>query len=131
MVWTTTDIVPTQLNLAPNLSENLNAIVASVTVKLVPRTSTNAVFDCTACTGATLKLTNNPALPVAAQLFGSITPTLVAHDATGVTLLFAASDFFSELAVIGTMSPKGLVTFTDGVTTLTCAVGAVNYGIVA
>lgn len=131
MAWAATDIVPANINLSPLYSETKNAIAAAVTTIVVPRTSSGAIFNATALTGATAYLTNNPNNPTVAQLFATLDTSAASGSASGITLSFAADALATALAAIGTLTPSILVTATDGTTVLTVAQGRVAFQLVA
>ena len=131
MAWASTDIVPAALNLQPSYSATANSVLNDITVKLVPRTSSGAIFDCTAATGCNLDYCNNPTLPATGQLFTNLTPTIVAADATGITIKIAKADLATAQGVIGTLTPKVYLHMTDGTTVLAAAIGSLNTQIVA
>jgi hypothetical protein len=126
MAWASTDIVPTSQQIQANYSSGASAFLNPVTFKIAPRSSTNALFDFTAATVATINASNNPGLPAGLQTPTTVTPTLVAHDATGLTLSCSAAQLTTLAAGCGTTNLPLSILVTDGTTQLLASTGTLS-----
>lgn len=126
MTWASTDIIPTTANLSSIVS-NANGILDRLIFKLTPRNSSNALFDFTAATAAAIDFVNTVTGVAISNTNGAITPTIVAHDATGLTLSIAAADLTGAATGLGSNSASLTVTATDGTTNLLIATGTLRF----
>jgi hypothetical protein len=116
-------VVPAQVTIQAKYSEGAAAWLAQQ-IKIVPTNPDGSIYDCTAVTAATIKVTNQPNGFAPAQVQTTATPTLVAHDATGVTISLSAANQ-ATLAPMGAQNALCSITITDGTTTVVA--GAGNY----
>ena len=131
MAWASTDINPAAINLNCPFSYTANAVVNPVTLKLAPTNSANQKFDFTAAVGLTLDyLSAVNGMPLVG-VTGAITPTMVAHDATGLTLSVTAAQLTSIANGLGSPNAQLTLQATDGTTPLDVAVGRINFNAVA
>ena len=126
MAWASTDIVPANLNLNVIFSISAALFEPTVTTKISPKSSSNTIFDFTAATALAANTVNNPSLVSGLQLQSSAVPTMVAHDATGLTFSITGSEAGSLLGNLGTLSAPYTLYATDGTTQLLVAKGTMN-----
>jgi hypothetical protein len=123
MAWASTDIQPGFISLSPIYSTAVTSVVNPITVKLTPQNSSNTAFDFTAATATSLKVANINNVPPPSIVQLSVTPTLVAHDATGLTISVSASNLTAMFAQLGSGTASLTLTATDGTTELVVATG--------
>ena len=124
MAWASTDIVPASVFLNAKYSLGGNAFLDTITFKIIPRSSTGAIFDFTAATASLAFAAGNMSIPYALSLVSNSAPTIVAHDATGLTLTLS----LNNLAVLcdnqNVLNLALSITATDGTTNLLVATGS-------
>lgn len=131
MAWASTDLIPTSINVNALFSNLLGTFNDLTVIKLSPRNSSNALFDFTAASAASLNFNSGLSLPGFVQVAGSIAPTIVAHDATGLTISITPAQLDTIFSGLGATNPPITVTATDGTTVLQVANGSANLRLVA
>jgi hypothetical protein len=127
MTWASTNIIAASLNINAPVSSDTQSVLNPMTMKISPVNSSGAKFDFTAATSLRLTFLNSVAGLTINSVVGAQTPTIVAHDATGLTFSLTAVQLTQIATGLGAASAQVTIQATDGTTPLDVALGRIQF----
>lgn len=123
MAFSTIPIVPVSLGIPIQFAQDAQLFLPT-RLKLVPKDSSGAIFDCTSATTAAMVAVSESESPAGTSHSSAI--TVISADATGITVEVTASQLDNIFRLIGTNTPNYSITMNDGSTDLIAATGTIR-----
>ena len=123
MAWSNLFPAPQQQTLSAKY-DSASAAYQGLQAKFVPRNLDNTIFDCTPATGVdviAMNIAGKSSFRIETELGG----TLVAADATGITISLSAADL-ATLTDLGTANASFVLKVTDGTNQIVLGYGSLN-----